>query len=346
MTWNICGHEAATAFLKEHTQPEKLRHAYLITGPEGVGRTTLALAFIKALNCLNPPAQGEFCDQCFACRQINARAFSDLTLLTPLEGHQDLRIDQIREMQQALALAPYQAKYRIVLIQDFQRATAAASNALLKSLEEPPARAVLILTADAQESLLETIASRCEILRLRPLPVDAAALCLTEAYQIPPEQAKLLAHLTSGRIGAAVKLYQNPDLVSAYKDALDTLAELLAANRRQRLQFVESLSRKKGSLREVAANLIAIWLTYWRDVLIASSNAEIALVNQSRQDAIQQVAHQMSFAEIHTIVEACEKALDQLEKYINPRLVLENLLLNMPILGQGNPVKLPGKLYE
>jgi DNA polymerase-3 subunit delta' len=333
MTWNICGHEAAVSFLKEHTQPEKLRHAYLITGPEGVGRTTLALAFIKALNCLNPPAPGEFCDHCFACRQINARAFSDLTILAPLAGHQDLRIDQIREMQKTLALAPYQAMYRIVLIQDFQRATAAASNALLKSLEEPPARAVLILTADAQESLLETIASRCEILRLRPLPMDAAVNCLAETHQIPPEQAKLLAHLTSGRIGAAVKLYQNPDLVSAYEDALDALAELLAANRRQRMQFVESLSRKKGSLREVAANLIAIWLTYWRDVLIASSDAEIALVNQSRQDAIQQVAQQMRFVEIHAIVEACERALDQLEKYINPRLVLENLLLHMPILG-------------
>jgi len=106
---------------------------------------------------------------------------------------------------------------------------------------------------------------------------------------------------------------------------------------------VESLSRKKGSLREVAADLIAIWLTYWRDVLIASSNAEIALVNQSRQDAIQQVAQQMSFAEIHTIVEACEKALDQLEKYINPRLVLENLLLHMPIWGEGEPRKAAGK---
>ena len=199
--------------------------------------------------------------------------------------------------------------------------------------------AVLILTADAQESLLETIASRCEILRLRPMPVDAAAHCLAEAYQIPPEQAKLLAHLTSGRIGAAVKLYQNPDLVSAYEDALDTLAELLAANRRQRLQFVESLSRKKGSLRESVADLIAIWLTYWRDVLIASSDAEIALVNQSRQDAIQRVAQQMDFTEIHAVVEACEKALDRLEKYINPRLVLENLLLHMPILGAKEPQK-------
>lgn len=332
MTWNICGHEAAVAFLHEHTKPEKLRHAYLITGPQGVGRTTLALAFIKALNCLNPPAPGEFCDQCLVCRQINAGAFSDVTILAPTENHQDLRIDQIREMQQYLALAPYQAQYRIVLIQDFQRATAAASNALLKSLEEPPTRAALILTADAQESLLETIASRCEIIRLRPQPVAEAAKCLETVYHLPPERAELLAHLTSGRIGAAVALNQNPDLATTYENALDSLEELLPASRRQRLQFVESLSRKKGSLREAATELVSIWLTFWRDVLIAASAAQIDLVNQDRQELIQKVAHRMSLAQVHAILETCEKALDQLEKYVNPRLVLENLLLSLPIL--------------
>jgi len=237
-------------------------------------------------------------------------------------------------MQQALALAPYQAKYRIVLIQDFQRATPAASNALLKSLEEPPARAVLILTADAQESLLETIASRCEILRLRPQPVEAAAKCLEEVYGIPPERAERLSHLTSGRIGAAVALDQDPELETAYEDALVNLEELLSASRRQRLQFVESLSRKKGSLREAVTSLVSVWITYWRDVLISRSGAEIALVNQSRQGSIQQVAAQMSLADIHTILERCEQALDQLEKYVNPRLVIENLLLHLPILAE------------
>jgi len=235
-------------------------------------------------------------------------------------------------MQQYLALAPYQAQYRIVLVQDFQRATAAASNALLKSLEEPPTRAVLILTADAQESLLETIASRCEIIRLRPQPVAEAAKCLETVYHLPPERAELLAHLTSGRIGAAVALNQNPDLATAYEDALDNLEELLPASQRQRLQFVESLSRKKGSLREFATELVSIWLTFWRDVLIAASAAQIDLVNQNRQELIQKVAHQMSLAQVQAILETCEKALDQLEKYVNPRLVLENLLLSLPIL--------------
>jgi len=160
MQWNLLGHETAIKFLKNHAKPGKTRHAYLITGPDGVGRETLALSFAKTLNCQNPPAEGEFCGKCLACRQIEEHRYPDLMILRVNEGSKDLKIDQIREMQQTLALAPYQSPYRIVLIPDFQHATIGASNALLKSLEEPPSKALLILTADARESLLETIASR------------------------------------------------------------------------------------------------------------------------------------------------------------------------------------------
>lgn len=332
MGWNICGHETAVAFLKEHTKPEKLRHAYLITGPQGIGRRTLALAFVKALNCQNPPAPGEFCDACQACRQINAQSFPDLAVLAPDEGHQDLRIDQIRAIQQSLALAPYQAKYRVVLILDFQRATAAASNALLKSLEEPPARAILVLTADAEENLLPTIASRCQIVRLRPLPMEKAGAWLEEKLQVPQERAALLAHLSSGRVGAAVRFEQDPELLGAYEDALDQLEELLCSNRRQRLQYVEKLQKTKGGQRELSGQLVSTWLSFWRDVLIVHSGAEIPLVNQKRLIFLREAAEQTDLARIETVLERHEKALEQLEMYVNPRLTLEYLLLTLPIL--------------
>ncbi|MEL7646295.1 MAG: DNA polymerase III subunit delta' [Anaerolineaceae bacterium] len=332
MGWNICGHETAVTFLKEHTKPEKLRHAYLITGPQGVGKRTLALAFIKALNCQNPPAPGEFCDACQACRQINTQSFPDLAVLAPEEGHQDLRIDQIRAAQQSLALTPYQARYRVVLILDFQRATAAASNALLKSLEEPPARAVLVLTADAEENLLPTIASRCQIVRLRPLPMEKAGAWLEEKLQVPKERASQLAHLSSGRLGAAVRFEQHPELLSAYEDALDQLEELLRSKRRQRLQYVEKLQKSKVGQRELAGQLVSAWLSFWRDALIVRSAAKMPLVNQERQVFLRETAEQLDLAHIETILEAHEKALAQLEMYVNPRLTLEYVLLTLPII--------------
>lgn len=330
MTWNICGHETAVAFLKEHTQPEKLRHAYLITGPQGIGRRTLSLAFIKALNCLNPPQAGEFCNSCIVCRQINAQTFSDLTVLTPIPGNKDLRIDQIRTMQQSLALAPYQAKYRTILIPDMQKATASASNALLKSLEEPPARAILVLTADAQESLLETIASRCEILRLRPLPVPVAEKSLVENFGLSRESAKRLAHLCGGRIGTALRFEQNPDLLLTHNNSLDLLDEMLSSNKRHRLQFAESQTKLRTNLRETVNEMISAWITYWRDVLILHNNALIPLVNEERIHQIQKVAQALEPGKTELILFLHEKALDQLDRYINPRLVLENVLLQLP----------------
>lgn len=332
MGWNICGHETAVAFLKVHTKPEKLRHAYLLTGSQGIGRRTLALAFIKALNCQNPPEPGEFCGVCAVCRQIDAQSFPDLMVLAPEEGHQDLRIDQIRSVQQSLALAPYQAKYRVVLILDFQRATASASNALLKSLEEPPARAVLVLTADSEENLLPTISSRCQIVRLRPLPMEKASSWLEQKLQIPAERAAVLAHLSSGRVGAAVRFDQNPEILASYHDALDRLEELLYAARRQRLQYVESLQKSKSGQRELTAQLVSAWLSFWRDVLIVRSGAEMPLVNQDRQRSLEDTARQLDLANIEQILERHEKALARLDAYVNPRLTLEHLLLTLPIL--------------
>ena len=330
MSWNFLGNENAVALLKEQTRPEKLRHSYLLTGPQGVGRRTLALAMIKALNCANPPSPGEFCDDCLPCRQINAHTFSDLTILTPPAGSRELRIDQVRRMQQTLALAPFQSRYRVVLIPDFQNATVAASNALLKSLEEPPARAVIILTADARESLLETIASRCEHLRLHPLSIATAEKELIEVYGLAPERAQLLAHLTGGRIGAALDFERDPLAVQEHSAALADLEDLLGSNKRQRLQYVERLSRQKKTPRDKFRQLISVWLNFWRDVMITCRGADLPLVNLEKADLVRATAGEIDAGQADQLLRLHEDALGQLDAYVNPRMVIEYVLLSLP----------------
>ncbi|MDD2522306.1 MAG: DNA polymerase III subunit delta' [Anaerolineaceae bacterium] len=332
MQWNILGHETAIRFLKNHAIPGKTRHAYLITGPEGVGRETLALAFAKALNCQNPPEKGEFCGVCLACRQIDEQRYPDLLILRVNEGSKDLKIDQIREMQQKLALAPYQSPYRMVLIPDFQRATIGASNALLKSLEEPPSKALLILTADARECLLETIASRCEVLRLRPSSVETLERYLVDEKGIAANRAKRLAHLTGGRVGTALSYDQTQDLLDAYDDALTDLGDLLNSRLRERLQFVEKLQKGKGSSREQIAFLIATWLTFWRDVMIRREGADIPLVNIEHEGRVNETAQLIPSRQIKKMLKDHEKALVNLDANLNPRLVIENLILTLPLL--------------
>ncbi|HBO34468.1 MAG TPA: hypothetical protein DD636_07010 [Anaerolineaceae bacterium] len=248
------------------------------------------------------------------------------------EGSKDLKIDQIREMQQTLALAPYQSPYRIVLIPDFQHATIGASNALLKSLEEPPSKALLILTADAKESLLETIASRCEVLRLRPSSVGTLEGFLLNEKVIVPARAKRLAHLAGGRVGRALSFDQNQDLLDAYDEALTDLGDLLNSRLRERLQFIERLQQRKGASREQFAFLIATWLTFWRDVMIRHEGADIPLVNTDHEQRISETAQLIPSRQIEKILKDHEKALVNLDANLNPRLVIENLLLALPLL--------------
>lgn len=332
MQWNILGHETAINFLNNHAKPGKTRHAYLITGPDGVGRETLALAFAKALNCQNPPAEGEFCGKCLACRQIDERRYPDLLIVRVVEGSKDLKIDQIREMQQTLALAPYQSPFRMVLIPDFQHATIGASNALLKSLEEPPSRALLILTADAKESLLETIASRCEVLRLRPSSITTLESYLRDEIALSPARAKRLAHLAGGRVGTALSFNSDQDLLDAYDEALTDLGDLLNSRLRERLQYVERLQQRKGTSREQFGFLIATWLTFWRDVMIRREGADIPLVNIDQEQRIFETAQLIPSRQIEKILKDHENALVNLDANLNPRLVIENLILALPLL--------------
>jgi len=252
--------------------------------------------------------------------------------LRPTENARDIKIDQVRQMQQSLALAPYQSQWRVVIIPDFQNATVAASNALLKSLEEPPARAIIILTADARENLLETIASRCGILRLRPMSVGAVAKVLQSELNLDEDDAKMIAHLAGGRVGTAIHFAQNPDLFEEYHDTLAQLHEVLPETKRARLQYAEGVSKRKGSQRENISTLLSVWLTFWRDVMIAHSGADLPIVNLAQRDVVKTVAGQLSLPQIEAVLKAHEKGLEQIDANVNSRLVLENILLNIPRL--------------
>ena len=328
--WDIFGHDSAVAFLKEHTKPEKLRHAYLITGPQGVGRRSLALAFIKALSCPNPIEPGVTCGTCTVCRKIDAQNFSDLAVIVPESGHKDIRIEQMRELQRTMILAPYQAPYRVALILNFQNVTPGAANALLKLLEEPPSKAILILTADSQENLLPTISSRCEVLRLRPLPVVAAQNWLVENKGLPALDAKLLAHASSGRLGTALHLFEQPEVLEFRSQVLEDLKELFPANTRERFAYVESQMKRKGKTRDVFFEILSIWMTFWRDVMILATGADTPLVNIDQEQLARKVAKAIDQKSMYAMLPLLEESLAQLDLYVNPRLLMENILLAWP----------------
>jgi len=323
--WGLTGHEWAVSMLRQHIAGGTARHAYLITGPRGVGRRTLAVRFAQALNCTNPAAPGVPCGQCLACMQIEAGKYPDLNVIEAETEGGTLKVDQVRELRRVLVLRPFLAGYRVAMLLRFQEANDPAANALLKTLEEAPSYAVLILTAESSEGLLPTIVSRCEVLRLHPVP-RGSIQSLLEQKGADPERARLLAHISEGRPGEALKMLADPDSL-AYRGArLNDLLSLLPSTRAQKFAYGEKLSRDKSSMRRV----LMIWLSFWRDVLwrLGAANADIA--NVDRQREIDALSGRLDLPRACQLVAEHDRALRRLEANVNAKLVAEVLLLDWP----------------
>jgi DNA polymerase-3 subunit delta' len=231
--WNMLGHEWAVDMLKQHISRDTLRHAYLFCGPPGLGRRTLALRLAQALNCTQPVASGQPCGGvCRDCQQIESMRYPDLSIVQAETEGGTLKVEQVREVRRALALKPYQGNYRVALFLRFQEASEGAANALLKTLEEAPSYAVLILTADTPEQLLPTVTSRCEVLRLRPLSLETVQTHL-QSHGAEPEQAHLIAHISGGRPGYALRLLKDESALEFRAERLADLCHLLSCTRVQ-----------------------------------------------------------------------------------------------------------------
>lgn len=326
MDWEILGHEWAADMLQQHIVRNEVRQAYLFAGPSGIGRRTLALRFAQAINCVQPPQPGMFCGQCRPCNQSGRMQHADLSIVQAEKPGGSLLIDQVRELQHMLSLSPFEARFRVALLLRFEEATPAAQNALLKTLEETPPSVIMILTANDPESLLPTIVSRCETLRLRPLPLKRLQTALIERWKIPQEEARRLAHLCGGRPGLALKLSQDAGLLAERQELAADVLYLLSCSRRERFAYVDRFSRD----REIFRQAFEVWSIFWRDVMLAASGAEIPQANLDLQNEIQELARQVEFTEAAARVASLEQALAQLDANLNARLLAENILLDWP----------------
>ncbi len=323
--WNLTGHEWAVDMLKKHIVRGTTRHAYLFAGPPGVGRRTLALRFAQALNCPTPVEAGIPCGTCRDCQQIESAKHPDLTVVESETEGGVLKVDQIRETRKLLTLKPFQSKYRVALFLRFHEANDNAANALLKTLEEAPSYAVLILTADNPEQLLPTVVSRCEVLRLRALNFEDVQREL-ERSGLEDSRAKLIAHISGGRMGYAISLIENNVILEQREEKLNDLLTLLPASRVEKFKYADQLAKDKDSMRQT----VLFWLSYWRDVMLRTAQAETPLVNVDRNVEIEDIASRMDLSASRRVVQRLERALDQMDHNVNPRLLAEVTLMDLP----------------
>ena len=318
--WGIIGHDWAVRLLQRAVEEGSLSHAYLFTGPPGVGKGTLARALARALLC---EAEADRpCGSCRACRLVEAGTHPDLHLVHPESATGRLTIGQVRELGRQLALTPSVGRHRVAILADFDRATPSAANALLKTLEEPPAYVVLVLLAPDADSLLPTIVSRCQVVPLRPLPLRLVREVLETRWGVEPERADLLAHLCGGRLGWAVRAADDPALLRRRRQRLEDLSTLLRASLVERFRYAAALADDPAGTEEA----LEIWTGWWRDVMVVAAGTDAPLTNPDLTDRIRRQAQALGVERAAALVKATRKTMDLLRGNVNRRLALEVLL--------------------
>jgi DNA polymerase III subunit delta' len=318
--WQIIGHEWAVAYLTRTIDTNRIAHATLFTGPAEIGKTHLALTFAAALHCTGDSERP--CGACRACVETMAGAHPDLLLVQPDNGR--VKIDQVRQIQHELALKPHSSPWRVCIVTGFETTTTEAANALLKTLEEPPPHAVLLLTALDPGLLLPTIVSRCRVLPLRPVPAQAIAAALVERYATEPDRAHEIAQLSAGRVGWALRACENPSLLEQREADVHTLLELMPKGPAARLAVAEELA-KRPDVRPTVFE----WQIVWRDVMLLAAGCSHELViNQRHLPALQRLARRIGLEPAREAASRAQQAIGLLAQNVNARLALETMLLS------------------
>lgn len=341
--WGLIGHEWAIEGLARCLAEDRVAHAYLFTGPHAIGKTTLARALAQALECTGAVRP---CGECTGCRKVARDRHPDVQVIEgvpvgykidessppppPRKNEREprlLKIDQIRALQHDLSRSPFEGRWKIAILRRFDEANDEAANAFLKTLEEPPPHTRLMLTARDASLLLPTITSRCQVLSLRPLTLSQVETALIERWQVEPSQARLLARLSGGRLGWAVRASQaESQVLAARRHHLEMLQTALAQGRAERITLAGDLAKDKENLPE----LLQSWTGWWRDILLIQNGQESRATNLDYADVLRDQAGRFTLSQVEEILKSLRATARYVEQNVNARLAAEVLLLNFP----------------
>jgi DNA polymerase-3 subunit delta' len=313
-------------------------HALLLTGIKGVGKQSAAQLFSMVCTCADIASQVSTirnssnqdavyeeitgpCGQCRACRKIIKGTHPDVILIKPAGSI--IKIDQIRALCQKLAFKPYESRFRFAILIEADSMNPEAGNALLKMLEEPPERTTLILTAEEAFNLLPTIGSRCQHIRLKPIPEKDLAVLLQETLGRDIDEATAIARISGGSFSKAVSLHKQ-DWISRR----DRLIEEFESLRSKPAGMAISLAEKLAAKKELLTDCLDILMTWLRDLLIYRYSPG-RIIYHDLKDKIQREYGKINTEKLIVGIGAVQEALKRIESNANARLTLEIMILKM-----------------
>lgn len=320
----IIGHEQIIEHLQNAISADKISHAYILNGPKESGKMMLAEAFAMALQCESGGVEG--CGECRSCHQAKQRNQPDI-IYVQHEKPNTISVDDIRaQLNNDIVIKPYSSKYKVYIIDEAEKMNPQAQNALLKTIEEPPAYAVILLLTTNADSFLQTIRSRCITLNIKSVKNEVIREFLMNHYQIPDYQADVCTAFAQGNVGKAIQLASSDDFNELKSSALQLMKRLGDIDVYEMSAAVKQINEFKLKVTDYF-DLMMIW---FRDVLYLKATNDVnGLIFKDEVYDIKKQAARRSYAGIETILEALEKAKVRVNANVNFELVIELLLLTI-----------------
>lgn len=317
----VKGHEHIIKNLKSALRNGKTSHAYIISGPDGVGKRTVADAFARALQC--EEYDGDSCGKCISCRSFDSGNHPDVFYVVPTKT-KSLGVDDIRDqLIKHSEIKQYKYKYKVFIVENADTMTTQAQNALLKTLEEPPHYVVILLLAESADAFLPTIVSRCVNLKLNPLSAGEVKDYLIGNENADVEKADFYAEYSQGCIGKAVELMNSEDFAEKRKTVLECIMESSAGGVIEAMNCAKKLEAYKGD-----NTMLDVAEMFFRDVLVYNTTKDKSLVIQKDlMDDIKKLSRKLSAEKIIARCDAVKEAQMQLKSNANFALTMEVMLM-------------------
>ncbi len=281
---DIIGQENAIRILQGVLSKDRVPHAMLFAGEDGIGKKLTAINFIKALNCLEP-ISGDACDSCPSCVRIDKNIHTDVTIVADEEDSGQIKIATVRRLQESLSYKPFEGRWKVVIIDNAENLNPSAANAFLETLEEPSSMSILILVSSRPEMILKTIRSRCQRVIFSPLPVaEMERLLLKQNKNLSEEELLLLCTLSGGRLGYAM----SEDLLARRNSLFDKFLNILGSPEKNLWSGRDEMSEWFD------------WCQLWlRDIAVFNvTGRDDLLVNTDRIEDIRDISKKTSLKDI------------------------------------------------